>query len=180
CVVCKDVSQIEDPSLVMKRSRISAIAVTAALAGSSLLLVASPATAATTIDDVTFYAESDFGIETGDDYPAGVDWFWGGVSGTEGPHAFTVGGLVLNEDLSGDVQILNQDVTTPDSAEDLLDILEEVVVYSTDAEWNFQLPFFAEPGDQFTTLHPSVLGGVSIDPNIYGLDLTNSWVTTGT
>lgn len=163
----------------MKHARTTAALTAATLAASGILLVGSPASAATTIDDVTFYNESDFGVESGG-YPMGYDWFWGDVSGTEGPHAFTVGGLELNADLSGDVQLLNQNVTTPATADDMIDVLETVAVFSTGADWNFQLPFFAEGETGFTTLRPSVLGGVQDGgwADVYTLDLSSPWITS--
>jgi hypothetical protein len=155
----------------MKRSRIAAAVVSAGLIGSSILLVASPATAATTIDNVTFYGESDFGVESAG-YPAGVDWFFGDVIGTEGAHAFDVDGLTLNAGLAGDVQILNQNVTTPLTAGDLWVLVGNTSVFSTDDDWTFQLPLFAEPGSTgFTTLSPA-------DEGVIDTDATSDWVTS--
>lgn len=161
------------------RSRLAAALAASTLVVVPAVLVAAPANAETTIDNVTFYGEADFGVESGG-YPAGVDWFFGDVAGTDGAHTFDAWGLNFNTGAPGDIQILNQNVTTPATAADLLNVLGEVDVYSVDANWVFQLPLFAEPGStQFTTLRPSVENGVSgLGPNTYNLDLTSDWITS--
>src|SRR5690349_21302887 len=141
----------------MQPRKIAAVLGTAALVSSSVLLAAAPANAATTIDDTTFYAAADFGVEAGG-YPAGVDWFFGDVSGADGSAAFTALGIEFNTGADGQVQILNQDVATPASAADLIAILDAVEVASTETAWTFQLPFFAEGSGGFTTLRPADQG----------------------
>jgi hypothetical protein len=137
----------------------------AALIAAATMFVATPAYAETAVGDAVFYGESDFGVEDGD-YPAGVDWFFGDVSGVDGPTSFGPAGLVFNDGSAptGNVQILNQDVATPETAEALQDIIEDAGVLADDDTWSFQLPFFAEPADGgFTTLRPAAYGTLGGD-----------------
>ncbi len=141
----------------MTRRAIAAAATAVALASVSVLATAIPANAATTIDNVTFYGSSDFGQESAG-YPAGFDWFFGEVSGTEGSAEFTPFGIEFNGAADGKVQILNQDVETPATATELADILDDIDLASTSDDWTFQLPFFAEGASGFTTLRPGTTG----------------------
>lgn len=160
----------------MKSIRTPQLVLATAVLATASLLLATPASAATTIGDGTFYDASDFGVE-GTSYPAGVDWFFGDVTGTEGPHSFGIEGLQLNGDQSGNVQILNQNVgTQPTSAADLIDIVENFWIDSDDdTKWALQLAFFGEgaSSSQFTTLYPNDLG------NLSGPAAASTWYTTG-
>ncbi|MBB5633855.1 LPXTG-motif cell wall-anchored protein [Cryobacterium mesophilum] len=146
----------------MRTSKFLSLAAASALLAGGSLLSAGPASASTTVDYATFYGASDFGVESGG-YPTGVDWFFGDVSGTEGPHQFTNTGLVLNDPASGDVQILNQNVTTPVDAGELASVVQNANIFAQNGEWFFQLAFFAEGTSDtgFTTLRPATAGSVS-------------------
>lgn len=153
----------------MNRRTIAAAATAVGLASASVLMTAAPATAATTIDNTTFYTEADFGVE-GPTYPAGVDWFFADVSGVDGSADFTPLGIEFNTGVDGKVQILNQNVATPDSATDLYNLLDNAVsIASSGDDWTFQLPFFAEGDSVFTTLRPQ-------DPNT--VDPTGNWISS--
>ena len=155
----------------MRARSITAALGTAVLVASSVLMTAGPASAATTIDNVTFYDATDFGVEGGGSYPGGVDWFFGEVSGTEGSAAFTSVGIEFNTGADGSVQILNQNVATPLDALELTDIVGNVDIVADSTDWTFQLPFFAEgPSSGFTTLRPVAQG--SLDPSA-------NWITSG-
>lgn len=148
----------------------AAAAVAIALAGSSVLLVAGPASAATTVEHVTFYGASDFGVEDGG-YPAG-DWFYGDVALDDGVTEFTPSGLEVNTSgTPGQVQILNQNVgVQPATAAEMEGIIDDVEVYSADEDWTFQIPFFAEAGETgFTTLRPVDEGTAAVG---------GTWVTS--
>ena len=108
----------------MRLRRIAAVGGTAALVAATTLLGAAPASAETVIENVTFYGEADFGVE-GDSYPADVDWFFGDVGGAEGTATFGPAGLSINDGSgpAGVVQILDQDVETPGTAEELAAIV---------------------------------------------------------
>lgn len=156
----------------MKISRILSVTAATALVVAGSVLVASPASASTTVDDATFYGASDFGVESGG-YPTGVDWFFGDVTGVEGAHAFSNTGLTLNSPATGDVQILNQNVTTPADAGDLNDLVGGAEVFAQNDNWTFQVAFFAEgtSSTQFTTLRPATAGGG-------GMDYDDTWITS--
>jgi hypothetical protein len=163
----------------MKSSKAVSVSLAALLVAAGTLVLASPAAASTDLGDGTFYDASDFGVEgtVPPTYPTGVDWFFGDASGTDGPHAFTSAGLVLNGDASGDVQILNQNVgAQPTDAADLVEIVSEMAVDSDDSTtWTLQLPFFAEGTSQgdFTTLRPSFTGNIDDDNAA-----VQTWVTS--
>lgn len=167
----------------MKSSRIASIAVVGALAAASTVLVATPAAAETTVGNLTFYGESDFGAEVvNGEWPAN-DWFFGHV-GVNPPGSFSFGpaGLTINDGTAGVVQILNQNVTTPEDVGELIDLLDSVDVYSLTDDWHFQLPFFGEPGEalpankQFTTLRPVAAGPFNHDDN--WSSAPDAWVTS--
>lgn len=136
-----------------------------ALIAAATLFSAAPAAAETAVGDAVFYGAADFGTESGG-YPAGVDWFYGDVAGTQGPTSFTPSGLFANDGSApaGDVQILNQNVVTPASAPDALSVVGGSDVFADNDTWSFQLAFFAEAGETgFTTLRPTTLGTVGGD-----------------
>ncbi len=156
----------------MRRHKLAAALTTAALATSSVLITAAPASAATTIDNVTFYTAADFGQEAASTYPAN-DWFFGEVSGAVGSGTFTWQGLEFNGAADGKVQILNQNVSTPATAADLLGLIDNNVdvAWTSPAagdDWTFQLPMFTQGNTGFTTLRPAA-------PNTVDGD----WITSG-
>jgi hypothetical protein len=157
----------------MRRHKITAVLGTAALVSASVLITAAPASAATTIDNVTFYTAADFGQEGGGSYPAN-DWFFGEVSGAEGSASFTTQGLEFNTAADGKVQILNQNVATPATVDELIALVDDADIASDAPEpgddWTFQLPLFAEGGAGFTTLRPAT-------PN--NIDVAVDWITSG-
>lgn len=164
----------------MKSSRPLSIALASLLAASGTLLIASPATAATTIGDYTFYDASDFGQET-TDYPA-EDWFFGDASGVDGATEFTREGLGLNAPTqTGNVQILNQNVgTQPATVSEFVDLVASLWVHADNNAYTIQVPVFGEPtaGPEFTTLRPSFQG--NIDPVNAGSQLwVTSWAING-
>lgn len=159
----------------MKSSRPLSITLATVLAASGTLLIAGPASAATTIGDYTFYDATDFGQET-TDYPA-EDWFFGDASGVDGPSEFTRDGLGLNAPAqSGNVQILNQNIgTQPATVADFIDLVATLRVHANNSQYTIQIPVFGEPtaGPEFTTLRPSFQG--NIDSGNAGDQL---WVTS--
>ena len=142
---------------MMRRHKLAATLGTVALVASSVLITAAPASASTTIDNVTFYESGDFGQESSG-YPS-EDWFFGEVSGTEGSAEFTTRGIEFNGSADGKVQILNQNVGTPGTAAELITMVDGVAVASTAPaagdDWTFQLPMFFDGGAGFTTLRPN-------------------------
>lgn len=160
----------------MKSSKTVAVSLAALLAAAGALMTAAPAMASTVVGDGTFYGASDFGVETSS-YPSGVDWFFGDAAGTDGPHAFTIDGLELNGDASGDVQILNQNVgPQPADAVEFIGLVGTLAVASDDAtKWTYQIPMFAEgtTDSDFTTLRPNFTG--NIDSGNPGAE---TWVTS--
>lgn len=160
----------------MKSARATRLVFATAVLATASLLIATPASAAITVGDGTFYNDSDFGVE-GASYPTGVDWFFGDATGVDGPHAFTADGLELNGTAAGNVQILNQNVgAQPTSAAELIAMVETFRINSADdTKWALQLPFFGEGASttQFTTLYPDSLG------NISGSADASVWFTTG-
>jgi hypothetical protein len=157
----------------MRRHKIAAVLGTAGLVSASVLITAAPASAATTIENVTFYAAADIGQEVASTYPAN-DWFFGEVSGDVGSGSFTWQGLEFNGGADGKVQILNQDVETPASAAGLIDLIDSAAVRSTSPaagdDWTFQLPLFSQGGAGFTTLRPEAVNSTSTD---------GTWITSG-
>jgi len=144
---------------------------TVALAGFATLALAGPATAATPLGDATFFTTADFGVESGG-YPA-EEWFFGQLGGgwTAGTATSSATGLeVASPGTTTALQILNQDVTTPTSAADFINAIDDVWVEASGAGWSFQLPLFGEPGTEFTTLRPAVLGDSSSSVQ---------WITSG-
>lgn len=138
----------------MRNRRIAAASGTAAVVAATILLGAAPASAETVIENVTFYGETDFGVEDAG-YPMGVDWFFGDDGDPNGTAEFTPVGLEINgSGTPGVVQILNQNVTTPATANELADLVADVEVYA-DGDWTFQLPLFADGTTEFTTLRPA-------------------------
>ncbi len=160
----------------MKSSRATRLVLATAFVATASLLIASPASAATTVGDGIFYNDTDFGVE-GATYPTGFDWFFGDAAGVDGPHAFTAAGLELNTDATGNVQILNQNVgVQPTSAADLIAMVDTFSINSVDDNtWALQLAFFGEGASsgQYTTLYPNTLG------NITPPSSTSTWFTTG-
>jgi len=160
----------------MRIRRLAAIGGTAVLVAASTLLAAGPALAEETVGDITFFEESDFGVETSS-YPAET-WFFGDDS--DGPSAGTAtfgpNGLAINDGsgTAGVVQILGQDIDTPASAAELIDLLDDALVYEDDdapgaGDWTFQLPLYADTGAEFTTLRPADPGTV---------DTSIEWITS--
>lgn len=155
----------------MKLSRIPAVGVAVALVAASTFFVVTPAAAAN-----FYYDAADFGQEppSPSTYPAGFDWFYGDVT-SDGDIDWEAGGMEMNNgtNINGNVQILNQDVSTP-APGGLATLADNSSVLSDTGEWTFQLPLFANPttGPQaFTTLRPAAQGNSAVDSTL-------QWITS--
>lgn len=140
----------------LKLTRIVAVgAVTALVAGSTLLL------AGTASADDTYVHAADFVAETSP-YPAG--WFIGG--GSTGTITDTAGGISL----AGRIQILNG--TTP--AQGLGDLVDGAHIGVTSGNVTFQIPLFTDGtlNTGYTTLRPDNFGNDGLNP-------LAGWTTSG-
>lgn len=179
-VVCVSSALMHNFWRLMRIRRLVAAVGTTSLVAASTLLIASPASAETVVENVTFYEEADFGVEppAPSSYPAGADWFFGDDSDGQdaGTATFTPSGLAVNDGsgTNGIVQILNQNVTTPGSVAELISLVDDVIVYADSSDWTFQLPLFTQGDTGFTTLRPVATG--TTDP---GGDWITSWAIPG-
>lgn|GEM_PF-2537036 len=139
---------------------------TTALVGLVTLGAVTPAVAADTRGDATFYTTADFGQETATGYPTN-DWFKADLSASLTPATLSSSTSGLDIDASGSnvvAQLLRQGATTPSTADDFVDAVTDIEVLASATDWTFQIAVYAEPGavdDGYTTLRPATAGTLS-------------------
>ena len=146
---------------------------TTALIGLFAVGVATPASAATDVSLATYFTTDDFGHEDDAGYPDDAEWFFGQLGSGWTPATVSSSQTGLDISALGTttaVQILNTDVQMPPEAANLITVIGLAQVHASGSGWSFQLPFFGEPGAEFTTLRPSVLGTTSTSV---------PWITSG-